>query len=570
MKKSIKYTGFTLIELLAVIIILAIIALIATPIVLNVIDSAKESTRKSSVAGYADAVRLAVNEKMFENKGISPAINEDFLNNVIYQGDKVTCNEVKNTNNYGVILKECTVATNSNLYCFAKGKVYSCDDSEFTNIYNNMDENTGQETTYKDGSGANRPVLYTNMIPVKYDGTNWIYADITQKWYDYDSKEWANAVVLNKGTTKNIGDTINVDTDISQMYVWIPRYKYTIFNGNNGTVTTQEINVTFESKTNSTGTVTCTDNAYGVGTTSEECTDATNSSIINGTSTYTHPAFTFGSDNLTGFWIGKFEIANVTACTPADYLTNTNCDYTNLGIQIKPNVKSWRGARVVTFLNTIASISSTYEINADSHMMKNMEWGAVAYLTNSKYGLGTTDIGINNNSNYTTGCGAVAGSASSTTCNAYNTETGKLASTTGNITGVYDMSGGVWEYAMADMITTNNVPMSGNTRDTTAGNSGLAGIIWYDMKAGGGQKFPDAKYFDSYSKSLRKLGDATSEPMNTTSSRWYSDSNGFIANRNPWFIRGGYCKDTISAGIFSSSGSYGSAGSVWGSRVIIS
>ena len=39
--------GFTLIELLAVIIILAIIALIATPIILNVVDDAKKSAAES-------------------------------------------------------------------------------------------------------------------------------------------------------------------------------------------------------------------------------------------------------------------------------------------------------------------------------------------------------------------------------------------------------------------------------------------------------------------------------------------------------------------------------------------
>ena len=51
-----KKKGFTLIELLAVIVVLAIIALIATPIILGVIDKAKIGAAKSSVFGYADAV----------------------------------------------------------------------------------------------------------------------------------------------------------------------------------------------------------------------------------------------------------------------------------------------------------------------------------------------------------------------------------------------------------------------------------------------------------------------------------------------------------------------------------
>ena len=52
--------GFTLIELLAVIVILAIIALIATPIILGIINDAREESNERSVELYASAVRNAV------------------------------------------------------------------------------------------------------------------------------------------------------------------------------------------------------------------------------------------------------------------------------------------------------------------------------------------------------------------------------------------------------------------------------------------------------------------------------------------------------------------------------
>ena len=51
-----KKKGFTLIELLAVIVILAIIALIATPIILNVIEKARKGSVESSMLGYVDAI----------------------------------------------------------------------------------------------------------------------------------------------------------------------------------------------------------------------------------------------------------------------------------------------------------------------------------------------------------------------------------------------------------------------------------------------------------------------------------------------------------------------------------
>ena len=182
----------------------------------------------------------------------------------------------------------------------------------------------------------NAPVLYTNMKPIKYENNKWLVANTSEKWYDYDAKEWANAVVLNSGVTKNVGDEVT-EEDVALWYVWIPRYKYTIFNGNNESAAAQLINVTFESGTNRTGTVTCSDNADG----SETC-----STITNGTSTYTHPAFKFGNTELTGFWVGKFEVSGSTSA-----------------ITVKPNVTSLRNQTVSSFFTAIQNVKTTYGIN---------------------------------------------------------------------------------------------------------------------------------------------------------------------------------------------------------------
>ena len=63
-----KEKGFTLIELLAVIVILAIIALIATPIILNIINDSKVESKKRSAENYLDAVELAVANKNTKGK----------------------------------------------------------------------------------------------------------------------------------------------------------------------------------------------------------------------------------------------------------------------------------------------------------------------------------------------------------------------------------------------------------------------------------------------------------------------------------------------------------------------
>ncbi len=99
--------GFTLIELLAVIIILAVIALIATPVVLNVVDAAKKSAAKESVYGYAEAVKLARYEYMFAHEGAEPTMSD--LGTITHGGAAVTCQSTTITNGM-VELRNCEVS----------------------------------------------------------------------------------------------------------------------------------------------------------------------------------------------------------------------------------------------------------------------------------------------------------------------------------------------------------------------------------------------------------------------------------------------------------------------------
>ena len=82
--------GFTLIELLAVIIILAVIALIATPIVLDVINDARLKSAESSVNGYISAVDNARYEYILDNNGAEPTWS-DISGDVSVKGETVVC-----------------------------------------------------------------------------------------------------------------------------------------------------------------------------------------------------------------------------------------------------------------------------------------------------------------------------------------------------------------------------------------------------------------------------------------------------------------------------------------------
>lgn len=77
--------GFTLIELLAVIVILAIIALIATPLILGVIDKAKQGAARSSAYGYAKAIEHELVLGALENSAIN-------LNDTNYTNSNLSVN----------------------------------------------------------------------------------------------------------------------------------------------------------------------------------------------------------------------------------------------------------------------------------------------------------------------------------------------------------------------------------------------------------------------------------------------------------------------------------------------
>ena len=369
----------------------------------------------------------------------------------------------------------------------------------------------------EDPSGANRPVLAEGMIPITYDGTKWVKADeygAYNNWYDYGNQKWANAVMVTTAKREtymntDVGTTIP-ENDILAYYVWIPRYKYKLFNASYSSGTSaQVIDVTFENGTSTTGTVTCSYDTSG----NETCQNKANGNW------YTHPGFTFGDTELKGIWVGKFETTGNTT-TPT----------------VKPGVVSLNNITIANMYNASKLIRSTDYLTtngvneSDSHMMKNIEWGAVAYLKQSIYGLGITDITINSNrSNYTGG-----GTGTS-----YKTNIGQ--STAGNITGVYDMSGGAYEYVMGNY-------------NKTAGDSGLT------------ISTIPTQHIDIYSGtsvSASHLGDAIGETAG-----WYSDYAYFVNSSVPWFNRGGYYDSGANAGVFRS-GTFG-GGVSYGFRVVLS
>ncbi len=322
----------------------------------------------------------------------------------------------------------------------------------------------------------------------------------SNKWYSYESSGenkgmWANAVTVTSDkleTYKNasVGTTISMD-DITTMWVWIPRFNaVTPSNYNGGTKDNPgAIDVSFVKQ---------------------------NETAID--------AFTFGNKELSGFWYGKFEIGG----TLASSCTNETCNVSN--IVVKPNVTSLRDYKKPNDFYFLArSMEQTgnsfgfVSAEVDTHMSKNNEWGAVAYLTHSIYGRCTTsttctEIGINNNSSFITGYGSPAKTTLDKNNGTYDTVLGKDASTTKNIYGIYDMSGGAAEFVM--------------------------GVYNKTISGSGFNNLPDSKYYNNYTTTSYQ-GHALAETAG-----WYDNYNIVPSTSYPWFVRGGNYGNSGS-GIFS-------------------
>ncbi len=401
-----------------------------------------------------------------------------------------------------------------------------------------------------DDKGELIPVILSDEGKVTY------VRESNSNWYNYDEKKWANAVILidSPSKTYKVGDTIK-EEDIESYFVWIPKYKYKLWNVDTKSGTKHEIDIIFDTRdTTDVEGVSCKTPMTSGGT--GKC---------NNGEYMTHPAFI--SIGANGFWVGKFQTgyAGATTTTEAEVKSSDSSK-----IIIKPNEYSWRSNTVYNFFVS----AYNYDRDLDSHMMKNTEWGAVAYLSHSKYGIGK-EVNINNNSSYKTGYSALpstdqhtypgtAGDGSSYN-QEYNTKVGYLASTTGNITGVYDMSGGAFQ-SMASYI--SGKPTSSGFTTTTLANY-------------------KAKYFDVYNEKsdvntyqYRILGDATGEMgpivlkkeedgVSRWQNAWYRDESLFVDSSGSVFCRGGFYDYGVLAGPFHSDTSDGSADSYLGSRLVL-
>ena len=449
---------------------------------------------------------------------------------------------------------------------------------------------------------VNKPKLMTGMTAIKFnepagdekakEGSTVKTTDTDAAWYDYDAKKWANA-----------------QTQDGSMWVWIPRFAYKVNSS------TKTFDVVF-------------------------LKDTTNTYLDNGTEKdaekegyIVHPAFknesSTGYENggwdkeLTGIWVSKFEAGYATSNGNSAPKKASSVNYSQTSVwasgyetggqdgslparnwidgvygNTKTSIKypTFQGLTYsMNYINqndafniskALTESGNIYGLNSsstDSHMMKNSEWGAIAYLAQSKYGLNGTNIYINNANlrNSQTSAYAITGCAGETEDAAelgvkidnstkkpvstdntkkiytWTQKSGTKASTTGTIYGVYDMSGGTWERT-AGLVNNENENLATYGQSLlNALNNGKSSkyVTVYPHNASVDKNGAniDTASTANWKANTKIYGDGIRETSTagTGKTSWYTDYSCFPAVYGPFCVRGGVLWYGEGAGLFS-------------------
>ena len=465
-----------------------------------------------------------------------------------------------------------------------------------------------KKTLQADGSWnstkkVNSPQLMEGMTGIYWDESGKeveVNVDNQDNWYDYSAskREWANAV------------TKDSSGNVTGYWIWIPRYAYKI-ETNRYTNTVGKISVKFLQ-----GTTNKDESNAEISTAYPETTGATMSAYV------VHPSFINGTLNhymngewdkeISGYWVAKYPAGfqantitnnngtlSTTISNSSDTVVYSNKNYTSYHANMTTNALSQNltssgyasqklsypvfkpltyaynnisTGDTYTISKEIASASSFYGLNStktDSHQMKNSEWGAVAYLTQSSYGRNGTEISLNNY--YTTESSpwrtaitgmcidGTSGSKSTTLGNAYNTTVGVKGSSTANVTGIYDLNGCVWERTAA-YISNGNASLSSYGKsyaNTTANANGYQTLStkWatvYPYNSSSDSYTNNYSVYSGKKSTTYGFGDAVLETSTTDSGSpsWNGDCSDFPGPSSPFFGRGGCYGDTSLTGLF--------------------
>lgn len=372
-------------------------------------------------------------------------------------------------------------------------------------------ENQGQVSN----DFANPPKLGKGMTPVVFQNNQWVSVQdpLSNEWYDYQEGkgQWANA-----------------KTEDGSFWVWIPRYAYKISG--------QTVEIIFLK--------------------GEDNSQMDGNSIP---SDYlVHPAFTKDvttggwSQEITGFWVSKVEAARL----------DGSCVF-------QPNLDSYNNT---TVSDAYTICRNLFNQEDSPHLIKNSEWGAIAYLSMSKYGRNETEISPNitilssedgTKNSVTAGGNGIDGYAASPE---EALQLNVLQSTTGTVYGVYDMAGGLWERVAAYIYNgSENLELNGKAliQEGEADQSNPFKTVYiYDKEL----DTSEANY--EINKSFK--GDAIFETSTGVGQlSWFGDDSSFMYQDAIFLHRGGTTLNEPFVGIFAFSNTPGMAYQSLGFRCVL-
>ena len=552
--------GITLVALIVTIIVLLILAGVSIAMLTGnngILTQAQKASEETEVASEKEAVSLAYTSAYTKNKGEGNVTDIQMQEALDENGTNA------NASGTGTLIVE-----------FENGRTYMIDQNgNVTGPLEAPEETEEPETggsidtmlygvieikwlmgdTNFVSESANAPVIKTDipnttMKLVNYD-TNGTPVYSTD--YNYEENRWANAEVeIDYGNNQKV----------KSYFVWIPRYAYRIIYFKDESSKTEYLNETktenetiIEEQAIREGKIIGYSDSRGIVSIDTEGTikkvSGTTSLNIGGNYFRVHPAFIDDSKNdyenggwdeeLPGIWVGKYETSLVKKSDGNDYnpvstmIVDESSDY---AIRVEQNKTFWRN---VTIDNQYTS-AKAYNTNLNSHMLKNSEWGAIAYLTESKYGRNGEEVTQNTDTSYKTANG--------------NFMNNQNQSSTGNETGIYDLSGGVFERVAAyySGSTSSNLINNGNSLVNDYANENT-------------KKYVTA-YIGTSVSSGYKPGDATYE-----TSRWHGDLASFVSSKYPFFTRVCYSSGIASsgAGVFYYTESNGGSSSSGGCRMCL-
>ena len=154
----------------------------------------------------------------------------------------------------------------------------------------------------------------------------------------------------------------------------------------------------------------------------------------------------------------------------------------------------------------------------------------------------------------------------------------KIASTTGNIYGVYDMSGGQWEYVMGVFANSDGELWSGISLEYNSGFKGKVGNEGNEGTLIAGLEWPEEKYYSVYKASSGVTMDRTKacngdicygEALTETQG-WYGDYTAFVYPTAPWLMRGsGAGVKDKAGGVFSTASLNGTSAPSYATRITL-